>query len=221
MDDQQCAARPNKGNPQLKTHYVLIDYENVQPKDLASLKDGSFKVKVFVGPNQGKISIGMAMALQALGSSAEYILLEAVGRNALDFHIAYYIGTLSAKEPLAVFHVISKDTGFDSLIKHLAGKGIVVHRSASITGMSTPPLVPPLESQVCAAVTDLIRRASSRPRTKKTLLSTLHALFRRQLSEQELLSLLDELCRQGVVRIDGAKVTYELPPVGESGGGAV
>jgi hypothetical protein len=30
----------------MKTNYVLIDYENVQPKDLALLKEGPFKVKV-------------------------------------------------------------------------------------------------------------------------------------------------------------------------------
>lgn len=31
-------------------NYVLVDFENVQPKDLELLKKGPFKVKVFVGP---------------------------------------------------------------------------------------------------------------------------------------------------------------------------
>jgi hypothetical protein len=30
----------------MKTNYVLVDYENVQPTDLAKLRGGSFKVKV-------------------------------------------------------------------------------------------------------------------------------------------------------------------------------
>jgi len=30
-----------------QTNYVLIDYENVQPTDLAPFRDGQFNVKVF------------------------------------------------------------------------------------------------------------------------------------------------------------------------------
>jgi hypothetical protein len=55
------------------------------------------------------------------------------GTNALDFHIAYYIGRLAAKCPDAYFHIISKDTGFDPLIKHLKGQGISCQRSAAVT----------------------------------------------------------------------------------------
>ena len=194
-----------------KTNYVLIDYENVQPKELTLLNDGSFKVKVFVGPNQGKIPLGLAMALQSLGGNAEYVLLETAGRNALDFHIAYYIGTLSAQDPSAGFHIISKDSGFDALIKHLAGKGIVVCRSAGIANIPRATPQPALDAQVQIAVKDLIRRAEARPRTMKTLRSTLHAVFRKQLSEQELTALVEALCKEGVVKPDGIKVAYDLP----------
>lgn len=76
-----------------KTNYVLIDYENVQPKDLGLLRDGPFKVKIFLGKHQDKIPVSLATALQALGSDAEYIALDYSGKNALDFHIAYYLGS--------------------------------------------------------------------------------------------------------------------------------
>ena len=33
----------------MTTHFVLIDYENVQPKELALLRGGPFKVKLFSG----------------------------------------------------------------------------------------------------------------------------------------------------------------------------
>jgi len=151
------------------------------------------------------------MALQSLGGNAEYVLLETAGRNALDFHIAYYIGTLSVQDPSAGFHIISKDSGFDALIKHLAGKGIVVCRSADIAGIPRPTPHAALDAQVQTAVKDLIRRAEARPRTMKTLRSTLHSLFRKQLSDQELKALLDALCKQGKVKIDGMKAAYDLP----------
>ena len=103
----------------MATNYVLIDFENVQPKNLEILYHHSFKVLVFVGANQTKVPFDLASAMQALGESAQYIKISGNGKNALDFHVAFYIGELTAKEPGAYFHIISRDTGFDTLIKHL------------------------------------------------------------------------------------------------------
>jgi hypothetical protein len=61
------------------------DYENVQPKELALLRGGHFKVKLFLGASQAKIPVALAAALHALGTNAEYVLLESRGPNALDF----------------------------------------------------------------------------------------------------------------------------------------
>jgi len=196
-----------------RTNIVLIDYENVQPKDLGLLKAGPFKVKVFLGPNQSKIPVALAAALQSLGESAEYIILETAGNNALDFHIAYYIGALSAVEPSAFFHIISKDSGFDPLLKYLKGKRILVQRSSCIADIPyfKPALPATPKGQVEAVVTDLVRRKASKPRTQKTLLSTLHALFKKELSEQQLNSLFSELCKRGIVKVEGSKVSYALP----------
>lgn len=175
--------------------------------------DRPFKVKVFLGPNQSKIPISLASALQSLGDNAEYIVLETAGNNALDFHIAYYIGVLSADEPTAFFHIISKDTGFDSLLKYLKGKNIFAQRSVCIADIPyfKPALPAVPDAQVEAVIADLIRRKASKPRTQKTLLSTLHALFKKELSEQQLAALFTTLCKRGVVNVAGTKVSYVLP----------
>lgn len=197
----------------MRTNFVLVDYENVQPKDLGLLKDGPFKVKVFLGPNQSKVSVALAATLQSLGSNAEYVVLETAGTNALDFHIAYYIGALSCENPSAFFHIISKDSGFDPLIKHLKGKKIFAQRSTCIADIPyfKPTLPAAPEAQIEAVVADLVRRKASKPRTQKTLLSTLHALFKKELSEQQLSQLFTSLCSRGIVKVEGAKVSYELP----------
>lgn len=83
----------------LRTNYILIDFENVQPTDLSLLEGVPFKVKVFLGPNQTKIPVSLAIELQVLGKDAEYLPLSNSGRNALDFCIAYHIGVLSAADP--------------------------------------------------------------------------------------------------------------------------
>jgi hypothetical protein len=95
----------------LKNNYILIDYENVQPKNLAILNGHPVKVIVFVGANQAKVPFDLASSLQALGSNAEYVKIRGNGSNALDFHIAFYIGQLAERDPYAYFHIISKDTG--------------------------------------------------------------------------------------------------------------
>lgn len=197
----------------LKTNHILIDYENVQPTDLALLRDGPFKVKVFLGANQTKIPVTLASAIQALGTNAEYVAIESSGSNALDFHVAYYIGVISAHEPTAFFHIISKDTGFDPLIKHLKTKGIFAQRSVSIAAIPLlkPTLAATSDAQIEAVVAHLEKMKAAKPRAEKTLLSTLHALFRKELSEHQLASLFSALCQRGIVKLEGTKVSYELP----------
>lgn len=117
----------------MNKNYVLIDYENVQPKDMKGLDGDHYNVIVFVGSDQKKVTIEVASMLQRMGERADYIRISGNGDNALDFHIAYYIGLLSAKEPGASFYIVSKDKGFDPLIEHLKSKRVVVGRSKSVS----------------------------------------------------------------------------------------
>jgi len=197
----------------MRTNYVLIDYENIQPKDINLLKDGPFKVKVFLGPNQAKVPVALASALQSLGSAAEYVVLETPGPNALDFHIAFTIGLLTCEDPSSYFHIISKDTGFDSLIKHLKSRKILAHRSTSIADIPyfKPALPDEVEAQIAIVVDDLQRRKASKPRAIKTLKGTLHALFKKELTDTQVDRIFEALCSRGIVKVDGTKVSYGLP----------
>ena len=118
----------------MPTNYVLVDFENVQPDSLAALATGQFRVKVFVGASQakGRISFELVHSMQALGANAEYVKIARSGKNAVDMHIAYYIGRLLEKEPNAVIHIISRDTDFDPLIEYLHAKGSACKRAKSI-----------------------------------------------------------------------------------------
>ncbi|MGI8426538.1 MAG: PIN domain-containing protein [Actinomycetota bacterium] len=92
----------------MRTNFVLVDLENVQPKNIGLLYGGPFKIKVFLGATQCKIPLDMARALQAFGPDVEYIQMDGNGTNALDFHIAYYIGRLAAGYPDACFRLGGK-----------------------------------------------------------------------------------------------------------------
>ena len=108
--------------------FVLIDFENVQPNVLDRLRPGSFRVKVFLGQHQSKLMLELVQRLQPFGREAEYIQIQGSGPDAVDFHIAFYIGQLAAAEPGTSFTVVSKDKGFDPLIRHLAQLGIECRR---------------------------------------------------------------------------------------------
>jgi hypothetical protein len=197
----------------LRTNYVLIDYENVQPESLAGLDAEHFKVLIFVGASQTKLTFEVAQAMQALGARAQYVKIAGNGSNALDFHIAFYIGHLAAGDPTAYFHIISKDAGFDPLIQHLKAKKVPVVRSKSIEDI---PLLKAantksLPEKVNVAVANLKQRGASKPRTVKTLSSTISSLFQKQLPEDELAELVAELQRLGFVTVLENKVSYALP----------
>ncbi len=199
----------------MKTTFVLVDFENVQPKDLALLNGGSHKIKIFLGNHQGKISIAIARALQEFGRDVEYIQVSGSGNNAVDFHIAYYIGRLAATMPDAHFYVISKDTGFDPLIKHLQEQGMHCGRSISIAAISHVPVKisgsVTIADQAKVVVLNLAKRQSGRPRTLKTLRSTIKALFGSHLIEDELDRIIEYLTKHEVLKITDDKVQYELP----------
>ncbi|MER2510812.1 MAG: PIN domain-containing protein [Nitrosomonas ureae] len=197
----------------MKTNYVLIDYENVQPEAMAVLAQEHFKVIVFVGANQAKVTFEVASALQQMGDRAEYVKITGNGSNALDFHIAFYIGVLAGIEPDAYFHIVSKDTGFDPLIQHLKAKKILACRSKDVTDI---PIVKAANSKspadrVAVVIADLKRRGASRPRAVKTLSSTISGIFQKQISDQEVASLIAALQKQGVVTVNATKVSYSLP----------
>ncbi|MCR3984967.1 PIN domain-containing protein [Aeromonas caviae] len=116
----------------MRTNYVLIDFENVQPERLAVLAKDHFKILVFVGANQSKLVFDTVSVIQQLGDKAQYIKIAGSGPNALDFHIAFYIGQLAASDPTGFFHIISKDKGFDPLIQHLKDKKIFAARTEQV-----------------------------------------------------------------------------------------
>ena len=196
----------------MRTNYVMIDFESVQPSDLALLDAEHFRVMVFVGANQTRIATAFAEAMQKLASRGEYLRISGSGRNALDFHIAFHIGRIAVAEPEAYFHVISKDTGFDPLIEHLKGRKVLAARSATIAEIPLlrAALSTSLAERTAAVVTHLQRCPELRPQSARALRNAIGTLFHKQLSDEDLSTLFDALVSRGVVKAEGSKLQYEL-----------
>ena len=197
----------------MRTNYVLIDFENVRPGSLDQLACDPFKILVFVGADQTNVPFEIATSVQRLSGRAEYIKISGKGRNALDFHIAYYIGQFAAADPSGYFHIFSEDTGYDPLIHHLRTKKIFAGR---VKAISEIPLLKVLTcktpaERIAVILSKLRQLKTKKPGGVETLISTIVALFQKQLSEKEVSELVQELVKRGYLTISNTKVTYALP----------
>ncbi len=218
----------------MPTNYVLVDFENVQPDSLAVLATGQFRVKVFVGASQakGRISFELVHSMQALGANAEYVKIARTGKNAVDMHIAYYVGRLLEKEPGAVVHIVSRDTDFDPLIEYLHAKGSACKRVKSIAeipkhvaaraampapkGVKHTPHVPSPRrphAEKLAPIIKHLHSLSGKPGTSKKLSQTIANYFKQhggELPDKIVALLIDELVRLKYVSQANGKVSYHL-----------
>ena len=197
----------------MANNYVLIDYENIQPKNLEILSHHPFTVLIFVSASQTKIPFDLAAAMQPIGEKARYIKIGGSGRNALDFHLAFYLGELAANDSEGFFHIISKDTGFDPLIKHLQARKIRIQREKDLAEIPVLRMsfATSCEDKIAAIVKNLIGRGQSRPRKVKTLANTINSLFTKKLEESELKALVDELQNRGHIAVtEDGNVSYKL-----------
>ncbi len=194
----------------MRPNIVLIDFESVQPASLEVLAADHFRLKVFVGATQIKLPFDLVTAIQRMGERAEYIKIAGVGPNALDFHIAYYIGRIASDEPEAFFHVISKDTGFDPLIRHLKNKKIFCGRWQSLEDIPAVKAAQEMSPEERAGLflSMLLQPKATKPRTEKTLRSAVAAHFHRQLTEEEVSAVITALQAPGHITIAEGKVAY-------------
>lgn len=147
----------------VRKNYVLVDQENVHIASVAQLQAEHFRVLLFIGPHQQSINVDLVLSMQDIGRRAKFIKIERSGPNALDFHIAYYLGVLSQQDPSGFFHIISKDTGFDPLITHLQNRNILSARSVTIEDM---PCFKKKQPQNNPSVLDGEPTAATTPRTE-------------------------------------------------------
>jgi len=196
----------------VRKNYIFIDYENVQPLSFDLPKDYPFKVILFVGANQTKIPIELVTSMQELGANAEYVRIEGNGKNALDFHVTFYLGRLFEKDPSGYFHIISKDSGFDVLIKHLRDKKVLIQRYSQIGDIPAlkTSTSKSLDEKIQVIVGYLIKRGNAKPRKVETLSNTINSLFLRALSKEELEELINKLAQKKLIIIEETKVHYKL-----------
>jgi hypothetical protein len=195
---------------------LYIDYENVQKIDLSRIAQLDLKVWLFAGSSQNRVPIELVKSAQALGNHLEWVLIGGNGPNALDFHIAYYLGLHVAVNPEDEYFILSKDKGFDPLVGHVMARKTRCRRIVSISEIETDRLstrvrkaieIDPLYAKVVANLAKL--QESKRPRNRKTLRQHVKSLAGKGQSEQKVEQIVEQLFASKVVMEGDDGLSYK------------
>ena len=164
----------------------------------------AFWLVVFVGALQPRIAFETAAAIQQLGQRAEYVRISGIGKNALDFHLAFYLGRLANQDPTGYFHLISNDKGFDPLVAHLTEQSVQVARRSAIADI---PLirassVTDAEGRAKLFAERLAKSGATHPKNCKHCQVRSTRFFRKQLSPEEVLAVVQQLVRLRKIAVD-------------------
>lgn len=116
--------------------HLLVDLENVQPP--AQAVDLSIGVEgtawIFYSPQQQKL----LAAFEALGDRVTLVPISRPGPNSLDFHLVFYLGYLASRNATSKYVLLSKDRGYDPVIKHAQLLGFSLRR---VSALESAPIV--------------------------------------------------------------------------------
>jgi hypothetical protein len=204
---------------------LLVDYENIGKIDLAAIPAG-VRVLFFFGASQKSVPKDFLKAALKLGERFVPVDIEGQGKNALDFHIAFYLGEYLTRSPSLHCAILSRDKGFDVLVRHLAGRGFGVRHVDSLAECFPParsaekPAATarrPARGKVAAdsALAKALKRlsgmsATKRPHRRKGLIAELHSHLAKKLTEAEVEALVDELAATGRLADDDGRITYNF-----------
>jgi hypothetical protein len=190
--------------------FLLIDYENIQKVDLTGIPE-DITVMIFVGQSQKNIPFDLVQQAQRFGERVEWVKIDGQGSNALDFHIAFYLGRLQASHERACLVILSKDKGFDPLVRHINSSRGDCQRINSLVELYGAGSSPPQEQNM-RRVIDLLSKVEKgkRPRKRSTLAQHISSMFQKKLDEAEIEKIIDHLFIQKLVSEAGSKLSYNF-----------
>ena len=191
-----------------RMNYIFVDYENVQEVDLDLIVGKAVKVFLVVGQRRKTLPSLLARQIHQYHDQVTWIESEGATTNALDLVLAYHVGLQAKADPKGYFHILARDQDYDALIKHLRANSILASRDDEFARI--PALVAmtrlSLEERVKWVVERFQKNKASRPKRKQSLLTTIRALCRKELPDEEV--------QQIVTAMVGRKL-IEVTPQGE------
>ena len=202
-----------KAEANSRTHYIFVDYENVQDVNLDLIAGKTVKVFLLVGPRRKTVPSALARQIHRYHDQVTWIESEGASKNALDLVLAYHLGLQSKADLHGCFHILSKDKDYDALIKHLRNNDVRASRDEVFATISVLLNLSrlSLDQRVEHVVEKLKKSTATRPSKKKTLLTTIHALFHKELSDPEVEQIVSALSKKKMIELSPTQsVTYRI-----------
>lgn len=190
--------------------FVYVDYENMNNLKKCPKIDG--KYFFFVGAKQK--SIPKSLVFASNDSDVEWIEIDGTGKNALDFHIAYYLAKNDSEKDIS-HYILSKDSGFDPLVSFINKKhnSKIVKRIISLSDLvgaaqKSTDMMPTKEQK---EISDKYEKVfnnlkgiskSKRPKTEAKLRAHIQA-YGKEWPDNDIQNILDELYRKGNISKGG------------------
>ena len=186
---------------------LLVDFENVQQVNLSRLGDIT-KVIIFVGASQKAVPIALVTSAQKLGARVEWQNVEGNGSNALDFHIACHLGRVLETSPQLHCIVLSKDKGFDPLLRHLNKTGLKCKRINSM--LELDPNSAPVDDPSYMRVVEVLGKSEkkTRPRKHKTLSQYISSIFQKNIAQKDIERIIDMLFAKKMISETNNTISY-------------
>jgi hypothetical protein len=169
---RQARDPPGVTDARIGARYTrLLDYENVQPSDaeLRALVPDVDQVWVFHGPHQREVEKRFA----SFGTGATAVPISKTGKNALDFHLSFYMGYIASRNPDSKMVVVANDKGYEPMLEHAKAMGFVVRRQPH--GEVKPPATKAAAKKVAAKKAPAKKVAAKKATAKKTAAKTIAA----------------------------------------------
>jgi len=195
---------------------LLVDYENVGRVDLRAIP-ADVRVCVFFGASQRTVPTAFLKSALQLRERFVPVDIEGRGKNALDFHIAFYLGEYLTLAPQTRCVILSNDKGFDPLVQHLRGRKFSVQRVSTLEE-GFPSLQPsravarPKRSVTLESAAEWLSamQKNRRPRRRKGLVASLHSHLGHKMPESAIQQLVDALIAEKRLSERSGAITYHL-----------
>ena len=131
MADKKCGKKNRK--------FYLIDYENVNRSGLDGIEmlRKNDTVIIFYSKHADTLSFQLHEKLNDTKADITYFDVDTVGKNALDFQLASYIGYIVGKYEGSTCYIISHDAGFANVCNFWRKKGVKISIFPDISRSAT------------------------------------------------------------------------------------
>jgi hypothetical protein len=206
------------------TNHIFVDFENVKKVDASVLGRRNCIVHLFLGPLNKKLDVEVVERLLENSQAVKMTRSPKMGKDALDFVLAYHLGQAVQTDPKAYFHLVSGDEGFDSLVELLRARNVKVMRhsnweglkvtstgngnvpanggAAKALGNSGTEKSPLLSHDAVKFLINLTKSAKNRPKKESTLVRQAKSLLGNNASNADCEKVVAELQNAGHLKIE-------------------